>query len=101
VLGILKMLKIIRVSRIGIAISNLNYSKEFKTLLKIANVLFLLVIYVHVLACILFFLFNANMVWVPPTNFMFLTSQLFNKEIAPGEYIDQIGNPKQFTDVFG
>jgi len=78
--GILGMFKIVRVRRISKMISNLNQSQELKAQLKRLNTIFILFIYVHALACILWYFFKQESVWVPPLDFMYVVTDLFKAD---------------------
>jgi len=53
--GFLKMQRIRRINKI---IGNLNTTQETKAFLKVAKMVFLLILYIHILACILWLVFS-------------------------------------------
>ena len=69
--SLIKLLKMMRIKRIGTAIRNMNQKVELKTNLKIANTILGLLIYIHVVACLLYMVFDINKEWWPATEFMF------------------------------
>lgn len=53
-------LKILRIKRISQVILNLNNSQELKALLKVINLVFYMIIYIHLMGCIWFFFVDEN-----------------------------------------
>ena len=49
--------------------------------MKILNTIFILFIYVHAIACVLWYVFKQEQIWVPPLDFMYVETQLFEKSI--------------------
>ena len=66
-----KLLKILRIRRIPKLIANSNLLQEDKALGLAVTTVFILCIYVHCIACLLWSIFSIEQVWVPPTDFMF------------------------------
>ena len=64
--GFLKIVRILRMNRV---IANCNFSSETKAMLKIMYILYLLIFYMHFVACILWIIFKIDKVWVPPVYF--------------------------------
>ena len=64
------LLKVLRVMRLQSIINNMNIREQLKMTLKIVNFCFLLVLYVHIVACIWYYIVRQNMAWVPPLDFM-------------------------------
>lgn len=48
----------------------MNIREQLKMTLKIVNFCFLLVLYVHIVACIWYYIVRQKMAWVPPLDFM-------------------------------
>ncbi len=65
--GLLKVLRIMRLQNI---IKNLNIREQLKMTLKIFNFCFLLVLYVHLVACVWYYLVRQNKEWIPPLDFI-------------------------------
>lgn len=65
ILKILGMLKMQRIRRISKIIGQLNQTQETKAFFKVAQMVALLILYIHVLACILWFTFNTDKKWIP------------------------------------
>mmetsp|Transcript_81200 Transcript_81200/g.112454 ORF Transcript_81200/g.112454 Transcript_81200/m.112454 type:complete len:149 (+) Transcript_81200:231-677(+) len=85
---VLGMLKLGRLSRIGKVIANLNMTTEFKAFLRTIYIVFGLVIFIHVVACFLWYQFTNSdkeayplegPSWVPPLEFIFVTTTLFDE----------------------
>ena len=65
-MNILGILKIVRILRIRKLIANLNYTQETKALLKVANMVFYLILYIHLVACFLWMTFSSGeQTWIP------------------------------------
>lgn len=67
VLQIFQLLKLQRLSRIGKIIKNLTFKEDVKAMVKVCNLCFMLFIYLHLLACIDFYIVNIRKIWVPPS----------------------------------
>jgi hypothetical protein len=70
-LSLLKLLKVLRIRKISVMIRNLNASLETKTYYKICQVILQLVIFFHVIGCMLWLIFKNAGVWWPPLDFAF------------------------------
>jgi len=57
-LSLLKMLKVLRIRKISVLIRNMNSTLENKTYAKIGQVILQLVIFFHVVACLLWLIFK-------------------------------------------
>lgn len=74
ILGLLKMQRIRRVSKI---ISSLNGTQETKAFYKVAQMVFLLILYIHILACLLWITFRNEQTWIPAVDFIYVNTDLF------------------------
>lgn len=81
VFGILKMQRIRRISKI---IANMNQTQETKAFLKVGQMVFFLILYIHVLACLLWttFTFTDDMVWIPAVDFIYVETKIFDEETS-------------------
>ena len=61
-----QLLKLFRLSRISKIIKNLPLKEDVKIWIKVANVIFMIFIYIHCLACLDFLIVNESKEWVPP-----------------------------------
>jgi hypothetical protein len=72
VLKLFKVLKVARVRKIPGIIRNMNVDLEFKTYLRIGTTILYLVVYFHLIACLLQLIFQSNdYVWWAPLDFSF------------------------------
>jgi len=92
---VLGMLKLVRLSRIGRFIANLDQTTEAKAALRTLYIVFLLVIFIHVVACVLWYMVSVSdkaaypeqgPSWVPPLEFIFVTTTLFDEDTS---FLDQ------------
>ena len=65
VLPMLGMLKLIRVGRVSVVIRNLNAKSDAKSCYKFMWSVFSLVLYIHVIGCLWFYIVASDEVWVP------------------------------------
>mmetsp|Transcript_24171 Transcript_24171/g.37153 ORF Transcript_24171/g.37153 Transcript_24171/m.37153 type:complete len:144 (+) Transcript_24171:752-1183(+) len=78
-LEIFGILKLIRVARISSVIMNLNVSQEIKAGLKVIFLVFLMLVYIHVMACIWYFVVEIEEKWIPNMDFIwFGTAQVYD-----------------------
>ena len=76
------MIKLQRIRRLAKIISNLNQTQKTKAFLKVLNMVFLLVLYIHVIACLLWKALSSQQTWIPPVDFMFLECTLFDQKTS-------------------
>lgn len=74
--SITQLLKVLRIRKMYSAISQANLTVETKALTKIAFYSFLLFIYTHIVACVMWFFLKTNNEWVAPTDFGVIRSRL-------------------------
>ena len=72
---VFKLLKVFRLRKVFIMIRNLKRPKETKAAAQIAFYTFLLVIYSHVVACILWYMMKTDKRWVPAVDFGALSTR--------------------------
>lgn len=88
VLGMLKMQRIRRLSKI---ITNLTVSHETKALLKVFQMIFLLLLYFHIIACLWRFIINVeNPEWIPPTDFIYGGDTKIYQEDIMHQYLSMV-----------
>ena len=61
--GVLKLVRLMRLNRI---IRNLSVKKETKVVLKLAKLIFFLIMWVHCQSCLWFYLIRSDKIWMPP-----------------------------------
>lgn len=64
--GLLKLIRILRLSRI---ITYLNFKDDVEITLRYAKIVFFLSIYIHCYTCFWFYIVNLNDQWLPPGDF--------------------------------
>ena len=74
-LGLLKLVRILRISKL---ISNLSVSEEVKALIKILQLLLYLFLYVHLVGCLWFYVIDWNDNWISPLDYIFATEFVFD-----------------------
>lgn len=82
VLAALGMLKLIRTARISKIIQHLNVSQLAKTYLKTAQLLFNLMLFIHLQACIWWLVITIQETWVPTMDYIFFSTTLYNEGIG-------------------
>ena len=66
------LLKLLRINRFRHVITNSNQNAETKALLVILYVVFILIVYIHFIACFIWWTFNRQDDWVAPKEFGYL-----------------------------
>ena len=78
IFGILKLIRITRLSKI---IAYLNVKEDFKIMLKLIKLIFFLIMYIHLVGCAWFWIVNEqDKDWIPPLDYVFVTSNYFNED---------------------
>lgn len=80
-LGTLGMLKLIRTARISKIIQHLSVKQITKTYLKTVQLLFNILLYIHLQACIWWLIVNVERNWVPNMDFIFFSTTVFKEGI--------------------
>lgn len=70
-LPMLGMLKLVRVARISVVITNLNIKSGTKALLKVAWLVTSLFIFLHVVACLWYYIIRDKEDWIPNKDYVF------------------------------
>ena len=78
VFGLLKLVRILRLSRL---ISFLNLKQDLKMQLKLGKLVFFLILYIHFQGCIWYFLVNQKQEWIPPLDYVFIETTLWESSI--------------------
>lgn len=66
------MLKLARITRISQVIRNLTIRKDWKVLLKVIQMMFYLILYIHCMACLWFWLVKGDEIWVLNEDFIWI-----------------------------
>ena len=67
VFGVLKLVRLLRLTRI---IRNMNVRRDSKTMLKLAKLIFFLIMYVHCTSCLWYFIVKRDGLWMPPLDYI-------------------------------
>lgn len=79
--GALGMLKLIRTARITKIIQHLNVKQITKTYLKTIQLLFNILLYIHLQACIWWLIVSVEKNWVPNMDFIFYSTTIYQQGI--------------------
>ncbi|CAI2372633.1 unnamed protein product [Moneuplotes crassus] len=77
ILDFVGMLKLVRVLRLSRLITYLNLKNELKMSLKLFKLIFFLFLYLHCLCCLWFYIVKVDKKWIPPLDYVFITTNLF------------------------
>jgi CRP-like cAMP-binding protein len=75
-LGLLKLVRVLRLSRL---ITYLNLKNELKMSLKLIKLIFFLVLYLHCLGCLWFFIVNFDKDWIPPLDYVWISTDVYDR----------------------
>ena len=76
--GLLKLIRILRLSRL---IAFLNLKQDLKMQLKLGKLMFFLILYIHFQGCIWYFIVSQNKTWIPPLDYLWIETELWEKNI--------------------
>jgi CRP-like cAMP-binding protein len=80
-LDLFGILKVARVLRLGRIINIINAKEEIKTTLKLWNLVFLLILYIHLVGCTWYYIYNDEKDWIPPLDYMYVKTDLYDKSL--------------------
>lgn len=78
-LSMLGMLKAIRVMRISVVIQSLNIRQDIKAYLKLLKLVYYLIIYIHFIACIFYYIVKLKEEWIPGLDFPWGETNFYNE----------------------
>ena len=73
------LLKTTRVLRLGRIIRFINTRDDIKLTLKLLQLVYFLVLYLHLIGCCWFLIHNINQEWIPPQDYMFVKTELYSQ----------------------
>ena len=82
--GLIKLMRVLRLSKI---IDYLNLQEDVKVWIKLAKLVFFLIMHVHVSGCCFFFLTNLEKKWRPPLDNIYETSSFFEDSMMTQYWI--------------
>ena len=80
-LDLLGILKVARVLRLGRIINVLNTQQEIKMTLKLCNLVFSLILYIHLVGCTWHYIYKVDENWIPPLDYMYVRTDLYDRDI--------------------
>lgn len=82
ILNLFDLLKIIRLLRLSRIIMYMNAKDNVKMVLKVINMVFFIVVYIHFQACAFWIIVSSNEQWVPPFDYMYVNTWIFQDTLA-------------------
>ena len=79
-LNIFGILKVARVLRLGRIIKVLNARQEVKLTLELCNLVFSLILYIHLAGCLWHYIHKDPKNWIPPLDYMFVKTDLYDRD---------------------
>lgn len=70
ILQLFSLLKLVRITRLSRIIERMNVRQEMKNAMKLFKLIFMIVVYIHVLACLWFVIVSNDMVWSPTVDYV-------------------------------
>ena len=86
ILQVLGLLKLIRLARLSRLIAYLNLKTDIKIALELGKLIFYLILYIHCVGCLWFFIVRQDEEWIPPLDEFEGSTELYNKS-AIEQYI--------------
>ena len=77
-LGILKLARILRLSRLT---TFMNLKDDVKISLKIFRLLFFITLYLHFVGCMWWFLVKNPKNWIPPLDYVYVKTDIFDESV--------------------
>lgn len=87
VLQLFSLLKLVRISRLGRIIERMNVTQDMKNALKLFKLIFVIIIYIHCLACLWYVIVNINEEWKPPLDYVNPDADFYNSSLANKYFI--------------
>ena len=81
-LELFAVLKLVRVFRLSRIITFLNFKNDVKIQMKLVKLIFFLVTYLHCFACVWFWIANSDQTWIPPLDYVYLGTTLWEESIG-------------------
>jgi len=89
VLQLFSLLKLVRVSRLGRIIERMNVTQDMKNALKLFKLIFVIIIYIHVVACLWYVVVSVDEDWMPPLDYVNPDADFFNSSLDYKYFIMQ------------
>lgn len=75
-LGLLKLARVLRLSRL---ITFMNLKDDIKMSLKLVKLVFFLVLYIHFIGCMWFFIAKQDQQWIPPLDYVWVKTDIYEQ----------------------
>lgn len=82
ILKLFSLLKLVRISRLGHIIERMNVTQDMKNALKIFKLIFVIIIYIHCLACLWYIIVTVHSDWKPTLAFVDPDSDFYGSSLA-------------------
>ena len=82
ILPLFSLLKLIRVTRLGRIIEKMNVKEHIKLMMKLSQLIFFLIMYIHCQACVWYLIVNQEQNWVPPLDGISPDNFLFDDSLS-------------------
>jgi hypothetical protein len=74
--GLLKTTRVLRLSKI---IKFINARDDIKLIMKLLQLVFFLVIYLHLVGCCWYLIHNSYQDWIPPQDYMYVKTEIYSE----------------------
>lgn len=81
-LQLFSLMKLVRVTRLGRIIARLNVKQDVKNGLKLFQLIFFIVMYIHCLACLWYLIVSNDEEWIPPLDYVDPNSDLYRSSLG-------------------
>lgn len=82
ILKSIALLKLVRILRLNKIISIMKVGNEVKLSLKLFKLIFFLVMYLHCVACIWYFIVIGDKKWLPPLDYVYVTTHFYEESLG-------------------
>jgi len=77
--GLLKLIRVLRLSRI---IMYMNLKDNIKMSLKLVKLVFFLIMYIHCQGCAWYLIVKGDKKWIPPLDYVFITTGIYEDSVS-------------------
>lgn len=76
ILGLLKLVRVLRLSKL---ITYLNLKSDVKMSLKLGKLIFFIILFLHCLGCLWYYIVQFDKEWIPPLDYVFIETTLYEQ----------------------
>ena len=87
ILQLFSLLKLVRISRLGRIIERMNVTQDIKNALKLFKLIFVIIIYIHCLACLWYVIVTIHEEWKPSLDYVDPDADFYNSSLANKYFI--------------